>query len=347
MKKWIISIVLVVLVIGGGATAYGIFNSKKEEASVPLTETQTAVAEVGNVEVTVSGTGSISTINEEIITAEENNAVVEEVLVAVGDTVEEGDDLITFEDDDLDPIEAPFTGEITTLNVEAEDTLSMGTEMIEVTDYSNLQMVVNVDELDIAKVKVGQTAQIDVSALTDSEFTGTVTSVSKEANESESSSVAQYAVNVKINKPTGIKVGMTAEAVITTESKTNVLTVPIEAVQTQDDQYYVRVQSSEVASTTEQTKQQVQSSSDSSTSTSEEASTESQATQKTVEVGLKNDEVAEIISGLSEGEEVVLPTLQSSDDSESGMQEMMKGFPGGDMPQGGMGQGGNRGGSSQ
>ncbi|QNF26747.1 efflux RND transporter periplasmic adaptor subunit [Metabacillus elymi] len=348
MKKWIISIVVVVLVIGGGATAYGIFNSKKEAASVPVTETQTAVAELGNVEVKVSGTGSISTINEEIITAEENNAVVEEVLVTVGDTVEEGDDLITFEDDDLDPIEAPFSGEITTLNVEAEDTLSMGTEMIEVTDYSNLQMVVNVDELDIAKVKVGQTAQIDVSALTDSEFTGTVTSVSKEANESESSSVAQYAVNVKINKPTGIKVGMTAEAVITTESKTNVLTVPIEAVQTQDDQYYVRVQSSDVVSTTEQTKEQVQSSSDS--STSEEASTQTQATQKTVEVGLKNEEVAEIISGLSEGEEVVLPTLQSSDDSESGMQDMnmMKGFPGGDMPQGGMGQGGgNRGGNNQ
>jgi HlyD family secretion protein len=348
MKKWIISIVVVVLVIGGGATAYGIFNSKKETASAPVTETQTAVAEVGNVEVTVSGTGSISTINEEIITAEKNNAVVEEVLVAVGDTVEEGDDLITFEDDDLDPIEAPFSGEITTLNVEAEDTLSMGTEIIEVTDYSNLQMVVNVDELDIAKVKVGQTAQIDVSALTDSEFTGTVTSVSKEANESESSSVAQYAVNVKINKPTGIKVGMTAEAVITTESKTNVLTVPIEAVQTQGDQYYVRVQSSEVASTTEQTKEQEQSGSDSSTSTSEEASTESQATQKTVEVGLKNDEVAEIISGLSAGEEVVLPTLQSSDDSESEMENMMKGFPSGEMPQGGMGQGGgNRGGTSQ
>jgi HlyD family secretion protein len=115
--------------------------------------------------VTVSGTGSISTINEDIILAEENNAVVEEVLVAVGDTVEEGEDLITFEDDDLDPIEAPFSGEVTTLNVKEEDTVSMGTELIEVTDYNHLEMVVNVDELDISKVKVGQTAKIDVSAL--------------------------------------------------------------------------------------------------------------------------------------------------------------------------------------
>jgi HlyD family secretion protein len=346
MKKWIISIVVIVVLIGGGATAYGIFNSKKQEASVPTMETQTAVAELGNVEVSVSGTGSISTINEEIIMAEENNAVVEEVLVAVGDTVEEGDDLITFEDDDLDPIEAPFSGEITTLNVEEEDTVSMGTELIEITDYNNLEMVVNVDELDISKVKVGQTAKIDVSALTDKEFTGTVTSVSKEANESESSSVAQYAVNVTINEPEGIKVGMTAEAVITTESKENVVTVPIEAVQTQGDQYYVQVPASEGATSTTETEQQEQTGSES--GTDEQTNAAPQGTQKTVEIGLQNEEVAEIISGLSEGEEVILPTLQSSEDSEGGMQEMMKGgFPGGEMPSGGMGQGGNRGGMSQ
>lgn len=344
MKKWIISVVVLVVLIGGGATAYGIYNSKKEEASTPVMQTQTAVAEVGNVEVNVSGTGSITTINKEMMLAEGNNAVVEDVLVAVGDTVEEGEDLITFEDDTLDPIEAPFSGEITTLNVEEEDTVSMGTELVEVTNYSNLEMVVNVDELDISKVKVGQTAQIDVSALPDTEFTGTVTSVSKEANESETSSVAQYAVNVKINKPAGIKVGMTAEAVITTESKENVLTVPIEAVQTQGDQYYVQVSAAEGVTTSTETEQQEQTS-----GTDKETNAAAlQGTQKTVEVGLQNDEVAEIVSGLSEGEEVILPTLQSSDDSESGMQEMMKGgFPGGDMPSGGMGQGGNRGGMGQ
>lgn len=346
MKKWLISVVVLIVVIAGGATAYGIFNSEKEEANAPLMETQTAVAELENVEVTVSGTGSISTINEETILAEENNAVVEEVLVAVGDTVEEGDDLITFEDDDLDPIEAPFSGEITTLNVEEEGTVSMGTEMIAVTDYNNLQMVVNVDELDISKVKVGQTAQIDISALPDAEFTGTVTSVSKEANTSEGSSVAQYAVNVTINEPENIKVGMTAEAIITTESKENVITVPIEAVQTKGDQYYVQVQESTEGSTNEQ--------SGLDSETSGEANSTPQGTGKTVEVGLQNEEVAEIVSGLNEGEVVILPTLQSSDDSESDMREMMQGgFPGGEMPdggqmpQGGMGQGGNRGGMGQ
>ena len=81
MKKWLISVVVLVVVIAGGTIAYGIFNSAKEEADAPLMKTQTAVAEKGNVEVTVSGTGSISTINKETILVEENNAVVDEVLV--------------------------------------------------------------------------------------------------------------------------------------------------------------------------------------------------------------------------------------------------------------------------
>lgn len=354
MKKWIISIIVFVLIVGGGVTAYAIFKNKNEQAGAPVTETQTAVAELGNVEVNVSGTGSISTINNEVILSEENNAVVEEVLVEVGDTVEEGDDLITFEDDDIDPIEAPFSGEITTLNVEAEDMVSMGAELIEVTDYSNLQMVVNVDELDISKVKVGQTAQIDVSALPDQEFTGTVTSVSKEANESESS-VAQFAVNVKINEPTGIKVGMTAEATITTESKENVLTVPVSAVQKQGDEYYVLVKADEASTETTETTEEQNQQGETGETAKEDAAIEPQTTQKTVEVGLQNEEVAEITSGLSEGEEIVLPTLQSSSDDEGGTEDMRDrmmqgGFPGGDMPSGGMpsgNMGGNRGGAGQ
>lgn len=45
MKKWIISIVVSIIIIGGGATAYGIYTSKKGEATVQPMETQTAVAE--------------------------------------------------------------------------------------------------------------------------------------------------------------------------------------------------------------------------------------------------------------------------------------------------------------
>lgn len=337
MKRWIISIVILIVIAGSGIYGYSYFSKKSEAASAPQTQTLTAAAETGNVEVSVSGTGNISVINEEVITSE-GNATVEEVLVAAGDTVEAGAELITFEDDELDPITAPFAGEITALNVEAEDIVQMNSELVQVTDYGNLEMVVNVDELDVAKVQVGQTAVIDVNAISDKEFTGTVTSVAKESNDDSSSTTAKYEVRITINEPVGIKVGMTAEATITTEKKENVVTVPVAAIQKQGDQYYVLVPSED--QTVAPAEQE----------DGEESTTTSaiQTTQQTVEIGLQNDTVVEIVSGLAAGAEVVLPSLNTENSNQqSGRNGMFPsgGFPGGNMgqrPEGGMPQG-NRG----
>lgn len=319
IKKWIISGVTVV-VIGTGIGSYYYFTNENQTEVRAQVRTQTATAETGDVEIEISGTGSIATINKETF-ASTGNATVDEVLVAVGDEVEEGDELVTFEDDTMDPIEATFSGEITALNVEEEGNVSMGTEVVTVTDYDHLEMVVNVDELDISKVKVGQEASIKVSALDDKEFTGKVTSVAKEAN-SDSTSVAKYAVTVKISKPSGLLVGMTAEATITTNTAKDVITVPVEAVQKENDEYYVLVASG--------------------TTTNEDGTTETASTKQTVELGLQNTVVAEIKSGLEEGTTVVLPTFESSSDSET--QGMFPG--GGQMPSGERGQmpGGGQGG---
>lgn len=332
MKKWIVSFVVLVVLIGAGFGGYRYFASKSEAASVPQTQTLTAAAEVGNVEVSVSGTGNISVINEEMLSAEDN-ATVEEVLVAVGDTVTAGAELITFEDDEIDPIVAPFAGEITALNIEAEMDVQMNAELIEVTDYTNLEMVVNIDELDVSKIQVGQTASIDVNALTDKEFTGTVTSVSKEATEDSSSTVAKYAVKIKINEPAGIKVGMTAEATITTEKKENVVTVPVAAIQKQNDRYYVLIPAQD--QTSEAVEQE---------ETEEESTIKT--TQQPVEIGLQNSTLVEIVSGLAAGDEVVLPSLNTESSNQTGNSMFPgAGFQGGNMgqrPEGGM-RSGNRG----
>ncbi|MCM2981718.1 HlyD family efflux transporter periplasmic adaptor subunit [Niallia circulans] len=320
IKKWIISGVTV-LVIGTGIGSYYYFSNDNQTEVRAQARTQTATAEAGDVEIEVSGTGSIAAINKETFTAE-GNATVDEVLVEAGDKVEKGDELVTFENDTLDPIVATFSGEITALNVEEDGNVSMGTEIVTVTDYDNLEMVVNVDELDISKVKAGQAVNVKVSALEDKEFTGKVTSVAKEAN-SDSTSVAKYAVAVKITKPSGLLVGMTAEATITTDKAEDVVTVPVEAVQKENDEYYVLVANG--------------------TNTNEDDTKETASTKQTVEVGLQNTEVAEIKSGLEEGTTVVLPTFESSSDSE--VQGMFPG--GGQMPNGeGRGQmpGGGQGG---
>ena len=323
LKKWIVSGITVV-VLGTGIGSYFYFTKDDNQTAKAQTTAQTATAEVGDVEVNVSGTGSISAVNSEMISATEN-ATVDEVLVSVGDEVEKGDELVTF-DGDVDPITAPFDGEITSLNVEEDGTVSMGTEVLGITNYDSLEMVVNVDELDIAKVKVGQAATLTVSALEDKEFKGKVTSVAKEASTDSTSSTAKYAVTVKVTKPTGLLIGMTAEATITTSDKTDVVTVPIEALQKEDDKYYVLIPSSTTAS-------------DDSSSVS--------TTKQTVEVGLENEEVAEITSGLDEGTTIVLPTFESSSDSTQNQQmpsgggQMPSGNGGGQMPSGGQGGGNN------
>lgn len=335
MKKWLITIIVLIVVVGSGIYGYSYFSEKNEAQAAPKVQTLTAAAEMGNVEVDVSGTGNITVINEELITAE-GNATVEEVLVAVGDTVEAGAELITFEDDKLDPITAPFAGEITTLNVEAEQTVQVNTELVQVTDYTNLEMVVNVDELDIAKVQVGQTATINVNALEDKEFTGTVTSVAKEANEDSSSTVAKYAVNITINEPAGIKVGMTAEATITTEKKENVVTVPVAAIQKQGDSYHVLVPAQDQTTVAPAAQEE-----------GEETTDTIKTTQKPVEIGLQNDTVVEIISGLAAGDEVVLPSLNTENSSQTGRNGVFQngGFPGGNMGERPAGMQGDRGGN--
>ncbi|MFP3720973.1 HlyD family efflux transporter periplasmic adaptor subunit [Niallia circulans] len=321
IKKWIISGVTV-LVIGTGIGSYYYFSNDNQTEVRAQARTQTATAEVGDVEIEVSGTGSIAAINKETFTAE-GNATVDEVLVEAGDKVEEGDELVTFENDTLDPIVATFSGEITALNVEEDGNVSMGTEIVTVTDYDNLEMVVNVDELDISKVKAGQAVNVKVSALEDKEFTGKVTSVAKEAN-SDSTSVAKYAVAVKITKPSGLLVGMTAEATITTDKAEDVVTVPVEAVQKENDEYYVLVANG--------------------ANTNKDGTKETASTKQTVEVGLQNTEVAEIKSGLEKGTTVVLPTFESSNDSETqgmfpGGGQMPNGEGRGQMPGGGQGGG--------
>lgn len=65
------------------------------------------------------------------------------------------------------------------LKVESGSNVQNGQVVAHITDYETLQTVISVDELDIASIKEGQTAEITASAFPDDTFTGTVTSVSK------------------------------------------------------------------------------------------------------------------------------------------------------------------------
>lgn len=86
----------------------------------------------------------------------------------------------------------------------------------------------SVDELDISKVKVGQKATISLDAITDKTFSGSVAQIDPIGT--SSNGVATYSVTVIINNPQDIKVGMTTNVEIITQSKDNVIVVSANAV---------------------------------------------------------------------------------------------------------------------
>lgn len=127
-----------------------------------------------------------------------------------------------------DTITSPISGVVAELDVKKGDSVSSGTAVAVIMDPNTLQTVVSVDELDISKVKVGQKATISLDAITDKTFSGSVAQIDPIGT--SSNGVATYSVTVIINNPQDIKVGMTTNVEIITQSKDNVIVVSANAV---------------------------------------------------------------------------------------------------------------------
>jgi HlyD family secretion protein len=127
-----------------------------------------------------------------------------------------------------DTIISPIAGIIAELDVKNGDSVASGSAVAVIIDPSTMQTVVSVDELDISKVKVGQKAAVNLSAITDQTFSGTVAQVDPIGT--SSNGVATYNVTVTIEKPANVKVGMTTNVEIITENKDNVTVVTANAI---------------------------------------------------------------------------------------------------------------------
>lgn len=154
-------------------------------------------------------------------------------------------------------IVAPTDGVISLLNVKkgekvAGNSFNVGTEMMRIADMEKIEVRVDVGENDIPKVKLGDSAIIDVDAYTDRKFRGIVTQIASSNNgaatqsalASTSSDVTQYKVYIRLLPESYMDLigkgsfpfrpGMSASADIQTKTHSNVLSVPINAVTTRD-----------------------------------------------------------------------------------------------------------------
>ncbi len=135
-------------------------------------------------------------------------------------------------------IYAPMTGTISDLNKEQGE-IAIGSAFQEdiilvVADLTEMEAQVNVDENDIVGVQVGQTASIKVDALYGETLTGKVYEIANTANMDEQGAQNQkteFEVKISIEGETGkLRPGMTASADVSTETKTDVVGVPIQSV---------------------------------------------------------------------------------------------------------------------
>ena len=170
-----------------------------------------------------------------------------------------------------DGIRAEFDGIVTGISVTEGAEVSRGMSLIEVASSDDIIVKCNANKYDISSIAEGQTATVRFN---NSEYTGKVTRIERVAGGDGTS--AGVGVEVKLDNPDdAIILGMDVKSKINIAAVEGVLSIPREAYVEDDDDAYVFVLKDKKAS------------------------------RKKVEAGVKNDDMIEVVSGLSEGDVVI------------------------------------------
>ena len=125
-------------------------------------------------------------------------------------------------------ITAPISGTIIEKDAKVGDAVKTGDTLCIVYDLSYLEMNINVDELQISSISVGQKVQITADAVPDKTYVGTVTRVSMKG--ASNGGTTTYPVSIRIDDTDGLRPGMNANAEIVVAEANNALVVPNAAV---------------------------------------------------------------------------------------------------------------------
>lgn len=282
-----------------------------------LTTAQAATASVNGVSSIASATFAYQA--ERTLTAQAGGTV-SAINVQEGDAVSKGDILIELTGDDLTEsiqsaseslrsaeismqnqqdnmsnytITSPISGTIIEKDAKQGDALTSGSTLCVIYDLSYLEMVINVDELQIGALSVGQKVQITADAVADKTYVGTVTRVSMKG--SSSGGTTTYPITIRIDDTDGLRPGMNANAEIVVAEANNALVVPNAAVIRGG---YVLVSKK----------------SPSAANAVEDMDAPEGYVYVKVETGVSDDSYTEIKSGLQEDDTVAYDTSSVSDD---------------------------------
>ncbi len=144
-------------------------------------------------------------------------------------------------------ITAPMTGRVTRLNVEEGETAIMGTlnraeaTLLTISDMSVLETKVRVDETDVARISVGDSAVIQIDAFTDTTFVGRVVEISNSSVARAASASGDQAIDYEVkielvDAPSETRPDFSATAKVITASRSKALSIPIIALTVRENE---------------------------------------------------------------------------------------------------------------
>ncbi|MDD5639233.1 MAG: efflux RND transporter periplasmic adaptor subunit [Candidatus Pacebacteria bacterium] len=198
-------------------------------------------------------------------------------------------------------IRAPFSGVISAVSSEKGSSISANSSIATIIS-KELTAEITLNEVDIAKVVVGQKATLTFDAISDLTVTGTVSEVDTVGTVSQG--VVSYGVKIVFDtEAEGVKPGMSVSVSIITKSSQDALVVPSSAIKTVNNVSYVEVPDETIDSN--------------SIGLATGVLLKNKTKMQEVTAGLSNDTSIEILTGLSEGDLVVVKTVTASSTSKS------------------------------
>ncbi len=196
-------------------------------------------------------------------------------------------------------LKAPWDGEVIAIHVQEGDTITSSTNIMTLLNRDEMFVTVDIDEVDIREIALGQKARVTFEAYPDEQFDAEVSSIDYRAVAKGSTKVVAVTLKLMQNDPK-IKPGFSAKVEIIVAQVKDALQVPLSAIRTVGGKNFVAV-------VTGTTVEQVE-----------------------VQVGLTTTEVAQILSGLQEGDRVlaVNATTRQTQPQQRNVPVAPFGFPG-------------------
>ncbi len=296
-----------------GADTVGVGNMITRTVTISVTNpgglsnTQRATASVGGVNCSGNGTftyqaesnltaqasGTVTAINapggtavtagQTVVTLGGN--ALDRQIAAASDTVRGAELSLEASKDRLEDytIKSPISGTIVTKTYKAGDMIESGKPMCVIYDLSSLELTVNVNELDISNVSVGQKVTVTATAVPGETYEGEVTRVSLAGT--TTNGFTTYPVTVSIKEYGALKPGMNVSATIHCKTVENALCVPVGAV-SRGNTVVVPLEGALAGDGT--------------------VKDPSKLENRTVTLGVSDDSYIQILSGLEEGETVLI-----------------------------------------